>query len=724
MLWAQRDLESQANKYYEAGKYQEALDLYNKVSPEKEMLMRKGIAAYHAGQYDQSLNYLIDSYSQGYRNKLLYKYVGDSYNAKGDFEKATKFYKSYISELSNDDPERYATLHKIKRCGYAKDYKYADQIAFVENLGASVNTSFDEFTPLQSPGNPNKYYFSSNRSNATGGLRASDGTKDDVYGSYLADMYAVESINGVWTPVSGIDAILNSAKNDILQDFSPTGGVMYFLRTSGYSDDQLLTDTFKLATEEIQWPKEMSSPIVAKLGDRDVRVFNADTYIFASMREGGYGGYDLYIATRDAEGVWNEPINLGPEVNSAFDEICPFATLNGNKLYFSSNRLNSMGGYDVYTTDYGLETNTWSAPMNLGVPVNSSKDDLYFRLNRDAITGVLSSNRMGSLGGFDIYNVYFKNEIVEHKTASKEMPFVVFSNMEEVPQDSTIVAYDETASDSIYVEPTPEELIEEPTAEESISNKYVGVELREVSLAPLYYQSSENIFNPQNVKQLNKLVETMTIYPEVQVMLTGHAVQEGLPEFDLYFSAKRAEKVAEHIMSRGIAKDRILLRGVGTAYPAADPTNYIQSNKYNRRVDMRLIVPEGVPVSAVSARNPIPDGARDMSIKQLNAFDQGLKYKIHIAQTQQMYKDPIIRSAADAMIERSSTDNAYQYSIGMYDRYNQARSALLRLSNRPDFTRISIQPYIDGVALPAHLLAKYAPMHPDLQSYIRYEQGE
>lgn len=721
---AQRGLDDQAEKYFKAGKYAEAYEIYDRIDLDREDLMRKGIAAYHSGKYSESLRDLIDCYSRGHRNKLLYKYVGDNYRAKGEYVQAAKFYKSYLSELDDDSPERNITIHKIKRCGYARDYKYADQIAFVENLGETVNTAYDELAPLQSPGNKNKYYLSSNRSTATGGMRAKDGTKDDVYGSYSADMYAVETINGVWTAVSGIDPILNSAKNDVLQDFGPEGKILYFLRTSDFTSGELLTDTFRIAREEIVWPQAMNCPIVASLGDRDLRVFNANTYLFSSKRKGGYGGYDIYMVNLSEDGVWGEPINLGPEVNSAFDEITPYLTINGSKLYFSSNRLNSMGGFDVYMSDFGLETKKWNAPTNLGVPVNSPQDDIYFRLNSDAITGVLSSDRMGSLGGFDLYNVYFKTEVPEQQMASAEVPFLVMKAMENLPvaeSEEVVVDGGQTPSDSVREETEP---VTEAKVKSDVESKYEGMAQREVSIGPLYYQSSENILNPQNVKQLAKIVETMKIFPETRVELTGHAVQEGMPEFDLYFSIKRAEKVADYLASQGVDRSRVELRGVGIAYPAADPNNYVQSNKYNRRIDVRMLVPNEVPLLVLATRNPIPVQVRDEAVKDLRRFENGLKYKLHIAKTQQMYKDPIIKQSPNVMIEKSASANSYQYTIGVYDSYNQARSARLRLSNRPDYTQISIQPYVKGEMLPASEIESSLAKYPDLGTYIRYERGE
>jgi len=311
-----RGLDGQAEKYLKAGKYKEALELYKQLKSTKENLLYKGIAAYHVGETDLSLRSLIDSYGSGHRDKRLYVYMADNYLTQGKFEEASKFYKNYLQYLDRDSAKRHETIHKIKRCGFAKDYKFIDQLAFVENLGESVNTEYDELSALQSPANPNKYYFSSNRNGSTGGLRTAKGAKDDIYGSYSADMYAIETQGGNWNTVSSIDPVLNTPRHDIIQDFSKNGSILYYIKTSNFRDGSLLTDTFRTNREEVVFPAVMQCPIVADLGDRDLRVFDENTYLFSSMRAGGYGGYDLYIVRRDT-GVWSEPINLGPEVNSS-----------------------------------------------------------------------------------------------------------------------------------------------------------------------------------------------------------------------------------------------------------------------------------------------------------------------------------------------------------------------------------------------------------------------
>lgn len=136
------------------------------------------------------------------------------------------------------------------------------------------------------------------------------------------------------------------------------------------------------------------------------------TLYFASDRPGGFGGSDLYAVTRDANGKWSEPRNLGANVNSSFDENFPFIAENGT-LYFASNAPKGLGGLDVYSSV--IENGKWANPQNLGSPVNSSKDDYAFIMNSDNKGGYLASNREGGMGSEDIYQFTYDPSKLDYK---------------------------------------------------------------------------------------------------------------------------------------------------------------------------------------------------------------------------------------------------------------------------------------------------------------------
>lgn len=129
--------------------------------------------------------------------------------------------------------------------------------------------------------------------------------------------------------------------------------------------------------------------------------------LFASDRDGGYGGYDIYMSEKKSTGEWGQPINLGSDVNSEKDDVCPVLLQDGT-LYFSSNGHGTMGGFDIFMTTIS-ENGLWATPENLGYPLNTAYDDLNFTItSTDGKKGYYTSAKTGGYGESDIYMFTFE----------------------------------------------------------------------------------------------------------------------------------------------------------------------------------------------------------------------------------------------------------------------------------------------------------------------------
>jgi hypothetical protein len=138
--------------------------------------------------------------------------------------------------------------------------------------------------------------------------------------------------------------------------------------------------------------------------------------IFSSDRPGGFGGTDLYLCRKTESGSWSEPVNMGGYINTRYDDDGPFIHPNGNKLYFSSNGHNSMGGYDIFYTQYLESRRRWTRPVNIGYPINSPDDDIFFVWSPDGERAYFSSEREDTYGDSDIYMLHRnddKQEIID-----------------------------------------------------------------------------------------------------------------------------------------------------------------------------------------------------------------------------------------------------------------------------------------------------------------------
>ena len=125
---------------------------------------------------------------------------------------------------------------------------------------------------------------------------------------------------------------------------------------------------------------------------------------FSSDREGGLGGRDIYRVDLMENGEWSKPVNMGAPINTPYDEDAPFVSINNTTMYFAHNGPRSMGGFDIFKTEMD-EMGTWSEPENLGYPLNSTFDDIYYTTTVDGFTGYLTSFRPGGYGEKDIYEI-------------------------------------------------------------------------------------------------------------------------------------------------------------------------------------------------------------------------------------------------------------------------------------------------------------------------------
>jgi Tol biopolymer transport system component len=191
----------------------------------------------------------------------------------------------------------------------------------------------------------------------------------------------------------------------MISQISYDGNQLYFSRANkGYIDIYycILGSKNKWST-----PKKLSPIINTKDNEKSAFMTqDGNSLYFVSDRLGGFGGYDIYVSERKSNGEWGQPRNLGPEVNSPYDEDFPYVLPDGVTLYFSSLGHNSMGGYDVFTSTLS-ENGKWSKSDNIGYPINTPFDDVSFSITADGKKGYYASGKLGGFGELDIYEINF-----------------------------------------------------------------------------------------------------------------------------------------------------------------------------------------------------------------------------------------------------------------------------------------------------------------------------
>lgn len=324
-----------------------------------------------------------------------YFWLGRSYHIRADFNNAIKYYKLYnkyeTKEIPTSEVERYINM-SIK----AKEMMSSPVQVEIVNMGENINTEYSEYVPVMSS-DQSDLYFTSRRPGSTGGL------KDD-YGEFFEDIYYSTYKDGAWSRTLNIGPPLNTETHDAIVSITADGNEIVIYRTNPniYGGDLYIssllagtwTNPVKL-TENINSSYQEASASISPDGNL--------MYI-SSNRPGGMGGKDIYRARRLPDGNWSLPQNLGPTINTPYDEDSPFIQADGRTLYFSSNGLATMGGYDIFKTKIE-DDEIWSTPKNLGYPINTVKDDIYFVISPDGKTAYYSSDMEGGFGKQDLYKI-------------------------------------------------------------------------------------------------------------------------------------------------------------------------------------------------------------------------------------------------------------------------------------------------------------------------------
>lgn len=329
--------------------------------------------------------------------------------ANKNYSAAQKYYDAYLKA----NPKAQGVKDAMDGMRQIPELSKDNPAYRVEML--SINTSKSDYAPAFYK--DGKIIFSSNRSN-----------KKAVYNKwsinrfsriYVATMDSTMATNKVSSKAKGKLATATAAynkQNDELVFARSSFKKKGLVNQGGKNVPamQLYSSVFNGSSASSQVPLAFNGPQFST----STPAFSKDgkTLYFASDKPGGFGGSDIYMSTRDANGKWSEPKNLGNTINTAFDEKFPFMADNG-VLYFASNSPAGLGGLDVYKSKN--DGSNWSKSENLGAPINSSKDDYGLIMDPSNKGGYFTSNREGGMGEDDIYHFTFDESKLEYKVTVK-----------------------------------------------------------------------------------------------------------------------------------------------------------------------------------------------------------------------------------------------------------------------------------------------------------------
>ncbi len=389
-----------AEKYYKKGRgtYDEALKHYLKVyhynSSSPVLNYKIGVCYLWTSNKKASLKYFRKSSPEV--SRFYYLGLGRAYQYNHQFDKAKEAYMKYYDSMNRlRKKDARALVEQLKKeCDVSAAIVKDSLPVFIINLGPVVNSYYDDYAAILS-NDGSRLYFTSKRPKKEPEKRVSRfkfkerifHTDNNAIDTAASQVFAEEQLNG--------------KTNTSVAGFSRTEDRIYFYKGL-VQNGRLMTAVM----ENGKWTHARKLKRINTIAYRETSVsFDKNgTAYFISTRRGGFGGKDIWMAVHKKGQKYYKPVNLGRVINTPFDEEGVYITPDGNTLYFSSKGHDGMGGFDVYksTRDAG---GNWSKPRNIGYPVNSPADELFYRPTPDTMVAVYATIRGDSYGGLDIYKI-------------------------------------------------------------------------------------------------------------------------------------------------------------------------------------------------------------------------------------------------------------------------------------------------------------------------------
>ena len=600
------DLYQKGRVTAEAGNYQEAISLFN----QSLLVEPKYIHAHLAlgSLYGQMKNYQAstEAYEKAFAidsnytipDKLLYSV---SLAWQGRFEDALAAVNSMLRvEKLSPNLKRNAENRKKNyefAVDYAKKHPSGNYVFAPKNLGDSINTTASEYLPsLTIDGK--QLIFTRNRGN------------EDFFS-------CIKKADGSWSVAKPLEKI-NTPLNEGAQMISADGQWLVFTgcdRRDGFGGCDIY---FSFLTPQ-GWsePENAGSRINTDQWESQpcLSPDKKDLY-FASRRLGGYGGRDIWVSHL-VNGRWSEPENLGPQINTAGDEQCPFIHADNQTLFFTSNNWPGYGDEDLFYSRK-LSDGKWSPPVNLGYPINTIGTEATLFIAADGKTAYYASARNDGKGGMDIYSFELPENIrpvrtlwVKGKVFDKKKQAGLSSTVELIDlSNKQIISKIQTDEQGNYLVTLPvgkdyafnvnrkgylfysDNFMLSQKTPDSTYEKNIPLQPIEINasivLNNIFFETKKYELDPKSQVELDRLVQLLNDNPTVKIEIGGHTDNVGKPPDNLGLSNNRAKSVVTYLISKGIAAQRLVAKGYGETKPVADNKTE-EGRAKNRRTELRVI---------------------------------------------------------------------------------------------------------------------------------------
>jgi hypothetical protein len=393
-----------ADEFYEQKNYVAAMNLFDTLSilyPQSVLFKFKaGICFLHASsKHETALLYLQDVKRRKPDLEAIDYYLGRAFLYNYFYDNAIASFKEYEAKPLLKGETKIDVAHFIDYCLNGKELIKEPLNIYIENIGKPINTDNSEYVPVIS--SDESYMIYTYRGERSIGAKQNAKNRSDTEGDYYEDIFISYRIGEHWLYPEPL-ASINGKNHDAAIALSVDGQKLFVFKANKKDNGDIYMSQLKGS----DWlnPVRLNRNVNTRFWEGSITMSsNEKTIFFTSNRPGGYGGRDIYRSNKQADGEWGPAKNLGPLINTKYNEDAPFIHPNNTLFYFSSEGHTSIGGYDIFKSD--ILGDSITPPLNLGFPVNTSSDDKYISITANGSRAYYSSGVDEGLGQQDIYTI-------------------------------------------------------------------------------------------------------------------------------------------------------------------------------------------------------------------------------------------------------------------------------------------------------------------------------
>lgn len=472
--------------------------------------------------------------------------------------------------------------------------------AFAQNVEISTvdfNSSFDDFNSNIAQ-NGRVIYFTSDRK------------------SGKQQVFVVEKTENGWSTPEAIKGTVNDGSQIGAVALTSDGQFMVFAAFEHEAGGFGRTDLYSAEKVQGKWQyiKNLGSNINTEAWESQPMISNdGNILFFTSDRAGGFGGTDIYMSTKTPEG-WSRAVNVDKNINSEYDEMTPVIGVDNNNFTFTSNRQGGLGGFDIYISKF--KGNTFSVAKNAKEPINSNGDEYYYYSMPNSDIAYFSSSRRGGSGKLDIYKalpnpynsdaVFMLNGVVRDiKTNEPLGANIIITDLSTGKKVAELRSDDNTGEYYVILQQARKYSITASRKDYLFFSEMYEIpktdkgkeQTKDIYLSPIvggntrlliFFDFDKSKLQDESIPELNRVIDFLKENTYVKIMLEGHTDDKGSTDYNEKLSSDRAKSVKEYLINNGIDSDRIQTIGFGLKKPLSKEKTE-EARAQNRRVEMKII---------------------------------------------------------------------------------------------------------------------------------------